>query len=334
MVGSRATLMTPLGLRGALCACLVGLSASACTVDHIGGSVYRFTPPTTPASARTGVDPHVTIKTRINHAAELEARGDPAGALAALPSDDADLPADVRAVIAWDRDTFEYERQRRDFAGSVAVPDPHVGYDVNVAHVSLPTSPNGNDRSFVLAGQTLSADIAGLAVSVPMEVYGEHGRAQAYLGDLGLRLQQFVGRASTWPDTKLTFGLDMTIGTGPSQYSEGTTFLEPFVAVAHRFGPFAATLNVAANLAGISPYVLVNVLLHPRLIPFVDLGMVYEYAGSEASTWEQFSRTGLRLMLDARALWQLTVHTGQTVSDGPHWSARAASAGLGVSARF
>lgn len=248
----------------------------------------------------------------------------------------------TRIAIQHNRDVIAYLKQRRQFAGSLALPDPRIGFGVRADRTSL--SGAGTERRFTRLTETFEIDAAGLRLRLPYDSVFERGESSSFRGETELVLQAFVGKASEWPDVKLTGGIVALLQRSPVCADTQRGRLDAFLGWAQHWGPLASTIIVGApSESGLCPgpcWVGGDAWLrwsasfdvHPTLQPAV--------AGS-AATW--FAKStgslltlspGLRFFLDDRQTSQLEVFEHTAFAEAGELSGRRFGADLSFSTRW
>ena len=259
------------------------------------------------AEGDRAANPHSPVA-KLNNAALLALDGKPEAALDALPKKETTTPP-LTEMVAESRDWLELERQRRDFTGSVAVPDPRSEYAVSYGRVSLPATGDEPAHRFTLLEQTFSQDLGGLRASVPLDWYRETGSNSAnffHVGHVELTAQAFIGRASVWPNTKLTLGARLAFPTTRTPYDDGSGSLAALFGVAQRTGPLAWTLALLVNLGGVTGSLQTNIITHGRVVPFLGVRATTLFGARTGETFLALG-SGVHVFLDARAIWQLSL---------------------------
>jgi len=324
------------------------LIATGCTADPISRGLLVASPHAEAALVRWNpdqIDPQSgpTAADKANaQAVQLALQGKYEDALVRLPAPSTAERPISRLTVRSNRDVIAYWQQRRRFAGSLAVPDPHVGYGVRGDTTSL-TAP-GFHRRFGRVTQTLEVDAAGLRIRVPYDTIVEAGQRDAFRGDTELTLQAFAGKASQWPNTKLTAGALALIHRSAACADPEDGRLDLFVGWAQRYGRLASTVVVGApTKMGVCPgpcFVGGDVWIRTGWDLFVH-EVVQPTIGVSAAGWFAEGRgamltvsPGLRFFLDARESFRVDVLQHTTVGEVEEVRARRVGAEMSLAYRW
>ncbi|MFW5741175.1 MAG: hypothetical protein ACOC1F_12495, partial [Myxococcota bacterium] len=275
-------------------------------------------------------------------AVRLALQGDYAHALQRLPAPDSAERRISRTVLRANRDVIAYWQQRRRFAGSLAVPDPHIGYRLLGDITTL--SSAGWHRRFGRVTQTVEVDAAGLRIRIPYDTTFDNGQRNSSRGETEITLQAFAGKASQWPDTKLSAGIIALVHRSEACADSQDPRADLFAAIAHRHGRVAATFVLGAptemgKCAGpclvggdLWAHSELNLLVHSVVQPTVGLSAAGWFADARGAVASL--SPGLRLFLvrsgDLRV--DATQHT--TLGEVDDVSARRTGAELTVTYRW
>jgi len=324
------------------------LVTMGCTADPVSHGLLVASPHAEAALVRWDpdqIDPQLgptPADTANAQAVQLALRGNYEDALAQLPPPNKiDRPIS-RLAVRSNRDVIAYWQQRRRFAGSLAIPDPHVGYGVRGDTTSL-TAP-GFDRRFGRVTQTLEVDAAGLRLRVPYDTVIEEGQRDAFRGDTELTLQAFAGKASRWPNTKLTAGAIALIHRSAACADPEDGRLDLFVGLAQRYGRLASTVVVGVpSKMGVCPgpcFVGGDIWIRSVWDLYVH-DVVQPTIGVSAAGWLAEGRgamltvsPGLRFFLDARQSFRIDVLQHSTVGEVEDVRARRVGAELSLAYRW
>lgn len=296
--------------------CLVG-----CTPEPIGRGLWTARAPDAPATSGNWQ--------KNRDAIALAQRGDYDRALAALPTaddvkDDPSVVQDesrtleVRTLVEENRETLAYWRLRKAFAGAGVAPDTWVAARSHVVRETSDTT-----RRTVLTN-ALDVEAAGIGVVVPVHTAFEDGANETRYGDTILRFTYYAGKASTWTNTKVAFGMRSALPTGPKRYRD-ETLLVPFARVGYAFAPFAIVAGVSSQLfagegdaTGLeqATSLRLHLLAHPRFTPFIGAAGVMRFGASRTGDAAAGGAAGVRIFLDGLDQWQLELlgHAGASES--------------------
>ncbi len=324
------------------------LGAAACTADPVTRGLLVTSPHAEAAVTRwdpARVDPthHEIAADGANaRAVRLALQGRYDSASRRLPAPHTAERPITRAILPKNRDVIAYWQQRRWFAGSMAMPDPHAGYRSRAETTSL-VAP-GWSRRFGRTTQAIEIDAAGLRLRLPYDTVFEQGRRDGMRGDTELVLQAFAGKASRWPNTKLTAGIATLLHRSGACASPTDNRTDLFVGGAYRAGRLAVTAIVGVPTSfGKCPGPCFvggdfwmrtgwDVIIHDYLRPTLGLsaaGWVDDAQGVLLAV-----SPGLRVFLDARQALRIDVLQHTSFAEFENLSGRRVGAELVFSHRF
>lgn len=330
-----------------LAPCLL-MWASGCTADPIARGLLVTSPHAEAAVVRHHAD-RVEVQRGPEAADDANARavrsalrGDYERALQQMPAPSTASRPITRTVVRSNRDVVAYWKQRKLFAGSLALPDPRVGFGVSADTTSL-SAPDFH-RRFGRLTQTFEVDAGGLRLRLPYETLFEEGSRDAFRGETQITLQAFAGKASVWPDTKLTAGVLALVHRSAACTATQEGRADLFLGAAHRYGRLAATVVIGVPTdPGTCPGPCLiggdlwlrtdwNLLVHHFVQPTF---------GASAGAWFADARgallslsPGVRVFLDQRQTIRLDAVQHTTVGEVRDVVARRVGAELSIAYRW
>ena len=288
------------------------------TSPHAEAAVVRYNPDR--IELRRGPEKADDANAKAVHSA---LRGNYERALQQMPAPGTASRRITQTALRSNRDVIAYWKQRKLFAGSWALPDPHVGYGLRADTTSL-TAP-GFHRRFGRLTQTLEVDAAGLRIRVPYDTLFEEGSRDAFRGETELTLQAFAGKASQWPNTKLTAGIVALVHRSTVCAASNDGRADLFAGVAHRYGRLAATFIVGVPTdPGTCPGPCLiggdlwlrtswNLLVHDVVQPTIGASAGAWFADAHGALFSL--SPGLRVFLDARQTLRVDAVQHTTVAE-------------------